>query len=67
MTTLPPAGGRLLTRGRQAMNTLTRKGGLWIAVGTGIGIAVGVGLGMGSVGLAVGLAVGVVGGCLMRR
>ena len=50
-----------------AMHTLARNGGLWIAVGTGIGAGVGVAFGVGSVGLAVGLALGLLGGYLARR
>ena len=52
---------------RRSMNTLTRIGGLWIAIGTGIGTAVGVAVGAGSVGLAVGLAAGILAGFLSRR
>jgi len=51
----------------EAMNTITRKGGLWIAAGTGIGLAAGVALGAASIGLALGLTAGIVAGLLARR
>jgi hypothetical protein len=49
------------------MNTLSRNGGLWIAVGTGAGALIGVVLGMASVGLALGFVLGIAGGYLARR
>ena len=48
--------------GEDAMNTLARRGGPWIAAGIAIGIAVGVVFGAGSVGLAVGLVAGLLAG-----
>ena len=53
-------------RGR-IMNTIARKGGLWIAAGTVVGVAAGVALGAASVGLALGLAAGIVAGLLAKR
>jgi len=49
------------------MNTIARKGGLWIAAGIGIGVAAGVALGAASIGLALGLAAGIVAALLARR
>jgi hypothetical protein len=54
-------------QGGPAMSTLSRNGGFWIVVGTGVGTLVGVALGVASVGLALGLALGIVGGYLARR
>jgi hypothetical protein len=51
----------------EGMNTIARKGGLWIAAGTAAGIAAGVALGAASVGLALGLAAGIVAGLIARR
>jgi hypothetical protein len=50
-----------------AMNTLSRNGGLWIAIGTAAGVLVGVAFGMASVGLALGLVLGIAGGFVARR
>ena len=49
------------------MNTLSRNGGLWIAVGTAAGILIGLAFGMASVGLALGLVLGIGGGFIARR
>ena len=49
------------------MNTLSRNGGLWIAVGTGAGALIGVMLGVASVGLGLGFLLGIVGSYLARR
>ena len=54
-------------QGEPTMNTLSRNGGFWIAVGTATGTLVGVALGLASVGLALGLALGILGGYLARR
>jgi hypothetical protein len=53
--------------GGPTMNTLSRNGGLWIAVGTAAGALVGVMLGVASIGLALGLVLGIVGGYVARR
>ena len=49
------------------MNTLSRNGGLWIAIGTAAGVLVGAAFGLASVGLALGLVLGICGGFLARR
>jgi hypothetical protein len=52
---------------RRTMNTLSRNGGLWIALGTAAGVLIGVAFGMASVGLALGLVLGIAGGFIARR
>ena len=49
------------------MHTLSRNGGLWIAIGTAAGVLVGAAFGMASVGLASGLVLGIAGGFVARR
>jgi hypothetical protein len=49
------------------MNTLSRNGGLWIAVGTAAGVVIGAAFGVASVGLALGLLLGIAGGFVARR
>ena len=49
------------------MHTLSRNGGLWIAIGTAAGVLAGAAFGMASVGLALGLVLGIAGGFVARR